>query len=87
MKFVHYPDTDKQDALADQIEMKILPKLNGVDADLVRDKVRVPITEVLAAIRDTEVTEALNQTQHVVNFRLAYFGRRVLGRLSPRVTF
>lgn len=55
-----YPGS-KKDALADQIEMKILPKLNGIDADLVKNNVSSKILEVLAAIEDKDVSEALKQ--------------------------
>lgn len=61
-QYVQFYPGNKQDALADQIEMKILPKLNGVEVDLVRDKIRIPITDVLNAIHDKDVTEALNLT-------------------------
>lgn len=61
-KYVQLYPGNKQDALADQIEMKILPKLNGVELDLVNSKVRGRVVEVLQAIRDVEVTEALNLT-------------------------
>ena len=61
-QYVDFYPGNKQDALADQIEMKILPKLNGVEADLVRDKVQAPIVSVLRSIKDTDVTDALAAT-------------------------
>ena len=61
-QYVDFYPGNKQDALADQIEMKILPKLNGVEADLVRDKVQAPIASVLRSIKDTDVTDALAAT-------------------------
>lgn len=61
-QYVDFYPGNKQDALADQIEMKILPKLNGVEADLVRDKVQAPIVGVLHSIKDTDVTDALAAT-------------------------
>lgn len=61
-QYIDFYPGNKQDALADQIEMKILPKLNGVEADLVRDKVQAPILSVLRSINDTDVTDALAAT-------------------------
>jgi 5-methylcytosine-specific restriction endonuclease McrBC GTP-binding regulatory subunit McrB len=61
-QYVDFYPGSKQDALADQIEMKILPKLNGVESDLVRDKVQNMIVSVLHSIHDTDVSEALTET-------------------------
>ena len=64
-KYVEYYPGNKKDALADQIEMKILPKLNGIECDKVRDYSAAKINEVLAAIDDQAVShafaESLNQ--------------------------
>ena len=61
-KYVSFYPGRKEDALADQIEMKILPKLNGVETDIVRDKVRPTIEQVLQSIGDKDVQEALDET-------------------------
>ncbi len=61
-KYVEYYPGNKKDALADQIEMKILPKLNGIECDKVRDYSAAQISEVLAAIDDKAVSHAFEES-------------------------
>ncbi len=61
-KYVEYYPGNKKDALADQIEMKILPKLNGIECDKVRDYSAAQINDVLAAIDDKAVSHALEES-------------------------
>ncbi len=61
-QYVDFYPGSKQDALADQIEMKIIPKLNGVEADLIRGSVQSRIVSVLHSINDSDVTDALAAT-------------------------
>ena len=44
--------------------MKILPKLNGVETDLVTERVLPSITPILEEIGDTDVTVALEATKN-----------------------
>ena len=61
-KYVEYYPGNKKDALADQIEMKILPKLNGIECDKVRDYSAAKINEVLEAIDDQAVSRAFAES-------------------------
>ena len=61
-QYVSFYPGNKEDALADQIEMKILPKLNGVETDIVRDSVKGGLVDVLKSIHDSDVTNALEAT-------------------------
>jgi hypothetical protein len=54
-----YPGS-KVDAIADQIEMKILPRLNGADKDLVKRDVAHVINDILASIRAEDVQNAFD---------------------------
>ena len=56
--------------------MKILPKLNGVETDLVRDKVRPAIEEILQSIGDTDVRAALDATLNGESTFFAWKGVR-----------
>ncbi|MGN0844250.1 MAG: AAA family ATPase [Kiritimatiellia bacterium] len=60
--YVDYYPGDKKHAFADQIEMKILPKLNGVATDFVKGKVLNSITEILQEIGADDVENALAAT-------------------------
>ncbi len=75
-KYVSFYPGRKEDALADQIEMKILPKLNGVETDIVRDKVRPTVEQVLQSIGDKDVQEALNETLNGESTFFAWKGVR-----------
>jgi predicted nucleic acid-binding Zn-ribbon protein len=75
-KYVSFYPGRKEDALADQIEMKILPKLNGVETDIVRDKVRPTIEQVLQSIGDKDVQEALDETLNSESTFFAWKGVR-----------
>lgn len=75
-QYVAFYPGRKEDALADQIEMKILPKLNGVETDLVRDKVRPAIEEILQSIGDTDVRAALDATLNGESTFFAWKGVR-----------
>ena len=63
-RYVDFYPGDKRHAFADQIEMKILPKLNGVETDLVTERVLPSITPILEEIGDTDVTVALEATKN-----------------------
>ena len=54
-----YPGS-KTDAIADQIEMKILPRLNGAEKDLVQQGVANAVNMVLTAIRAEDVQQAFD---------------------------
>ena len=54
-----YPGS-KVDAIADQIEMKILPRLNGTDKDLVKRDVAHVINDILASMRAEDVQNAFD---------------------------
>lgn len=75
-QYVSFYPGRKEDALADQIEMKILPKLNGIEADLVRDKVRPALERVLSSIGDTDVRAALDATLNGESTFFAWKGVR-----------
>lgn len=60
--YVDFYPGNKNHALADQIEMKILPKLNGIETDLVKDQVASSVRKVLYEIRDTDVCNAFDDT-------------------------
>jgi 5-methylcytosine-specific restriction endonuclease McrBC GTP-binding regulatory subunit McrB len=54
-----YPGS-KLDAIADQIEMKILPRLNGADKDLVQRDVAPIINDILTSMHAEDVQEAFD---------------------------
>ena len=50
----------KRDAIADQVAMKVLPRLNGVERDVVRGRTQSAISKVLQAVGDERVLAALD---------------------------
>ena len=50
----------KRDAIADQVAMKVLPRLNGVERDVVRGRAQSAISKVLQAVGDERVLTALD---------------------------
>jgi hypothetical protein len=54
-----YPG-EKIDAIADQIEMKILPRLNGTDKDLVNQYVADEINKILSFLHAEDIQTAFD---------------------------
>ena len=54
-----YPGS-KEDAIADQIAMKILPRLNGVEKDRVQQYVASTVNDVLSSIRAEDEQRAFD---------------------------
>lgn len=64
IKYVSLYPGDYNDALADQIEMKILPKLNGLDSQVSEfDKVMSAIEGKIGKLGDTELHEAFKMAR------------------------
>ena len=61
--YIDFYPGDKCHAMADQIEMKILPKLNGCDMDKVKDRdVKNKIQKVLELVNDKELENAFEDS-------------------------